>query len=162
MKEIIIREIKKEELYILEDMLYEAIYQDGKSELLPKSIIKIPEISIYIDNFGQKDDHCFVADLNGQIIGAVWIRILDKQPKGYGYIDSETPELAISLFKEYRNQGLGVTLMKKMIEYLKAKNYKQTSLSVDKNNFAVKMYKKLGFDIILENDQDFLMLLKLN
>ncbi len=68
--------------------------------------------------------------------------------KGFGNIDNETPEFAISLFKEYRNKGIGTDLMIKIINYLLEKGYKQTSLSVAKNNYALKLYKKLGFKII--------------
>ena len=51
--------------------------------------------------------------------------------------------------------------MKKMISYLVEKGYNQTSLSVQKENYAARMYQKLGFEIIGENDEDYLMLLKL-
>lgn len=143
-------------------MLYEAIYQSESETLLPRDIIKTPELDVFINNFGkQQDDHCFVADLNGKIIGAVWVRILSGKIKGYGNIDNETPEFAISLFQEYRNKGYGTQMMKKMIEYLKENGYKQTSLSVDKNNYAVRMYQKLGFETIQENEHDYIMLLKL-
>jgi len=156
-----IREIKETELNILETMLYEAIYQPVGSELLPREVIKVPEISVYIDNFlKNKDDYCLVAEVEGIIIGAVWVRILAGEIKGYGNIDDRTPEFAISLIKEYRNQGIGTALMKKMIEYLKENRYKQTSLSVAKDNYAVRLYKNLGFKIIAENKEDYLMLLK--
>ena len=125
-------------------------------------MINVPKVRVYIDNFAQKeDDYCLVADLNGQIIGAVWVRILADEIKGYGYVDDKTPEFAISLFKEYRKQGIGTMLMKKMISYLVEKDYNQTSLSVQKENYAVRMYQKLGFEIIDENNEDYLMLLKL-
>jgi len=48
-----------------------------------------------------------------------------------------------------------------MIKYLQERDYIQTSLSVQKENYAVKLYKKLGFEIIHENNEDYLMLLKL-
>jgi len=161
-KDIVIREIKEEEYPVLEDMLYEAIYQEENAEPVSRDIIKEPDIDIFINNFGSEcDDHCLVAVSGDKIIGAVWVRILDGEIKGFGNIDSETPEFAISLFKEYRNKGLGTRLMKEMIAYLKAKGYKQTSLSVAKNNYALKMYRKLGFEIIKENRHDYLMLLKL-
>ena len=160
--EIIIREIKSDEVSILEDMLYEAIYQPDETNPISREIIKIPKVRVYIDNFAQKkDDYCLVADLNGQIIGAVWVRILADEIKGYGNVDDKTPEFAISLFKEYRKQGIGTMLMKKMISYLVEKDYNQTSLSVQKENYAVRMYQKLGFEIIGENNEDYLMLLKL-
>ena len=160
--EIIIREIKSDEVSILEDMLYESIYQPDETNPISREVINVPKVRVYIDNFAQKeDDYCLVADLNGQIIGAVWVRILADEIKGYGYVDDKTPEFAISLFKEYRKQGIGTMLMKKMISYLVEKDYNQTSLSVQKENYAVRMYQKLGFEIIGENNEDYLMLLKL-
>ena len=163
MSEIVIRELRDCEIEKLEDLLYEAIYQPDKQNLIPRSVLKIPEVYAYIKDFGKsKDDYCLVAESYEKIIGAVWVRILSGEIKGYGNIDNETPEFAISLFKEYRNQGLGTRLMSKMIEYLREKGYMQTSLSVQKENYAVKLYKKLGFEIISENNEDYLMLLKLN
>ena len=163
MKNYIIRELKQSEFSILDDMLYEAIYQHDTTNLLPKSIIKTPQINIYIKDFGkQTDDYCLVADMNGKIVGAVWVRILAGEIKGYGNIDDTTPEFAISLFKECRNQGIGTRLMTEMINYLQKSGYEKTSLSVDKENYAVKMYKKLGFEVITENNDDYLMVLTLS
>lgn len=160
--EIIIRELREMEFDVLEDMLYQSIYQPDETNPIAREVISIPSVRVYIDGFGKKkDDHCIVADLNGKVIGAVWVRILADEIKGYGNVDDETPEFAISLFKEYRKRGIGTLLMKKMISYLKKKNYKQTSLSVQKENYAVRMYRKLGFEIIGENDDDYLMLLDL-
>ncbi len=159
---IIIREIKPDEVSILEDMLYESIYQPDETNPISREVINVPKVRVYIDNFLQKkDDYCLVADLNGHIIGAVWVRILAGEIKGYGNVNGKTPEFAISLFKEYRKQGIGTMLMKKMISYLVEKDYYQTSLSVQKENYAVRMYQKLGFEIIGENREDYLMLLKL-
>ncbi len=160
--EYTIREIRPGEIGILEDMLYEAIFQEDESNPLPKDVIKQPELSVYIDSFGKKDDFCYVVEVNGGIAGAVWVRILTGEIKGYGNLDNQTPEFAISLYRKYRNQGMGTALMREMIERLKAEGYRQASLSVAKDNYAVKMYQKLGFQIIEEQDNDYLMLLPLN
>ncbi|MFB6340961.1 GNAT family N-acetyltransferase [Saccharicrinis sp. FJH62] len=163
MNGIIIREIGENEIHKLEDMLYESVYQPDKNNPVPRDVIRVPRVYAYIDDFGKsKDDYCFVADLNGRIIGAVWVRIITGKIKGYGNVDNQTPEFAISLFEEYRNQGIGTRLMDKMINHLQRCGYKQTSLSVQKENYAVKLYKKVGFEIIDENDEDYIMLLKLN
>ncbi len=159
---IIIREIKESEFGILEDMLYEAIYQPDKNNLIPRSVLNIPEVNAYICDFGKKkDDYCLVADCKDKIVGAVWVRIISGDIKGYAYIDDHTPEFAISLLKEYRNQGIGSRLMTTMIDYLRKKGYKQTSLSVKKENYAVKLYHKMRFEVIREDDEDYLMVLKL-
>jgi ribosomal protein S18 acetylase RimI-like enzyme len=157
-----IRPILSNELPVLADFLYEVIFQPEGAEQLPHNIIKVPEIDIYIRDFGKaKDDYCLIADLDGKIVGAVWIRILAGEVKGFGYVNDKTPELAISLLKEHRNKGVGTLLMKRMIILLKEKGYEQVSLSVTKTNYAVKMYKKSGFEIIEENKRDDLMILKL-
>lgn len=163
MEKVRIREIRKQEIGLLEDMLYEAIYQPDQDNPIPRSILSIPEVYAYTKDFGeQKDDYCLVADLGGKIVGAVWVRILSGEIRGYGNIDDKTPEFAISLFKEYRGQGIGTLLMFKMIDYLKRKGYKQASLNVKKENYAVNLYKKVGFEIINEDNEDYLMLLDLN
>jgi ribosomal protein S18 acetylase RimI-like enzyme len=58
----------------------------------------------------------------------------------YGHIDDETSSLAISLYKEYRRQGIGTDMMKEMLSLLKTYGYKRVSLSVQKVNFAARMY----------------------
>ena len=92
-----------------------------------------------------------------KIVGAVWVRIMND----YGHIDDKTPSLAISLYEEYRNLGLGTALMKEMLQFLKNKGYKQISLSVQKENFAVGMYRKLGFKVVSENDEEYIMVCQL-
>jgi ribosomal protein S18 acetylase RimI-like enzyme len=124
--------------------------------------LEIPEVNAYIKDFGsRKDDYCLVAVYDEEIVGAVWVRVISGKTKGYGYVDNETPEFAISLFKKHRNQGIGSRLMSAMIGHLQESGYKQTSLNVKKENYAVKLYKNMGFEIISENEEDYLMLLRL-
>ena len=76
-------------------------------------------------------------------------------------IDDTTPSLSISLLKEYRNLGIGTELMKQILLTLKEREYKQVSLSVQKINYAVNMYKKVGFEVVRENEEDYVMFCKL-
>ena len=152
-----IREIRKNEYLILSDFLYEAIFIPVGMDKPPKSITEQPELQVYIEDFGKKDDWCLVAEVKRKIVGAVWVRIMDD----YGHTDDETPSFAISLHEEYRNLGIGTALMRDMLEFLKNKGYKQTSLSVQKANYAVNMYRKVGFEIIREDGEEYIMLCQL-
>lgn len=153
--EYTIRKIKQTELQLLPDFLYEAIFVPEGAVPPPREIINHPELQIYTSDFGRQDaDICYVAEVNDKIVGAVWIRIMND----YGHIDDETPSLAISLYKEYRRLGIGKALMKAMLNELEKKGYKQTSLSVQKANYAFKLYEKLGFKIVEENDEEYIML----
>ena len=152
-----IREIRENEYCILSEFLYEAIFIPEGTEKPPKSIIEQPELQVYIADFGKSDDWCLVAEVKEKIVGAVWVRIMDD----YGHIDDETPSFAISLYEEYRNMGIGTVLMRDMLEFLKNKGYKRTSLSVQKANYAVCMYQKVGFEVIDENEEEYIMVCRL-
>lgn len=153
-----IREMRTYEYPLLDDFLYQAIYQPDKTNLAPKSIINNLELQVYIQDFGkQKDDYCFCAEVNNRIIGAVWVRNIN----GYGSIDNVTVEFAISVFDEYQKMGIGTALMNRMLEHLKELNYPKASLAVQKGNYAVRMYQKVGFEIACENEQEYIMIHRL-
>ena len=149
-----IRKIKECEYYLLEDFIYEAILIPEGIAPPPKSIINQPELQVYISNFGtEKYDICFVAEVENKIVGAVWVRDM----KDYGHIADGVPSFAISLYKDYRNLGIGTAMMKTMLEELRKTGCKKTSLAVQKANYAVRMYKNVGFRIIDENDEEYIM-----
>lgn len=75
----------------------------------------------------------------------------------YGHIDAETPSLAISLYKEYRGFGIGTAMMKEFLTLLKSHVYSRVSLSVQKANYAATMYLKIGFAIVRENEEEYIM-----
>ena len=156
-----IRPINPNETPILKEFLYEAIFQREGDEPAPKSVIEQPEVAIYIADFGKEDDSCLVSVVDGRIVGAVWTRILFGEVKGFGNVDEQTPEFAISLYGEYRGKGIGTALMLAMLKLLREKGYEQTSLAVQKDNYAVDMYKKVGFSVVGENEQEYIMLCKL-
>lgn len=149
-----IRKIRKSEYHVLDDFLYEAIFIPEGIKAPPKEIIEQPELKLYTENFGKKTgDICFVAEVENMIVGAVWVRIMND----YGHIDNETPSLAISLYKEYRGFGIGTAMMREILALLKAHGYKQVSLSVQKANYAAKLYLKVGFEIIREQEEEYIM-----
>ena len=149
-----IREMTAQEYPLLDDFLYEAIFVPEGVEPPSKSIITAPELQIYVKDFGtSKDDFSLVAEVENKIIGAVWVRIMNDN----GHIDDKTPSLAISLYKKYRGQGIGSSLIKEMLSLLQAHGYKHVSLSVQKANYATKLYQKIGFRIIKEIGDEWIM-----
>ena len=152
--EYTIRKMTVLEYPLLSDFLYEAIFIPDGIKPPPGDIIASPELQIYVEHFGTlKDDFALVAEIEGKVVGAVWVRIIND----YGHIDDETPSLAISLYKEYRGQGIGTAMMKEMLSLLKTHSYKRVSLSVQKANYAAKLYLKIGFEIVRENNEEYIM-----
>lgn len=160
--EVSIRAIFPEEYPLMEDIMYESIYQPDPENPYPKEVIYYPQVQVYWDDWGQgKDDHCLVALVEGTIAGAVWIRTFQGELKGFGCIDEQTPEIAIALFEAYRNQGIGTQMMIQIINLMKAEGYSQVSLSITKGNPAIRLYERLGFKTIDENEEDYIMLMHL-
>lgn len=156
-----IREIEGTEISQLDNFLYEAIFIPKGFDKPDKEIIKIPELSIYIKDFGKDSDLCIVAESQGCLVGAIWARIYAETEKGFGYVDSKTPELSMSVIENYRQQGIGTKLLKAMIEKLTHSDYQQVSLSVDKLNYALKLYQKFGFEIVKSDDHSATMIKRL-
>ncbi len=154
---MIIRRLREEETDLLKDFLYEAIFIPEGVEPPPREIIERPELRLYYENFGATEateaDYCFVAEEDGNVIGAAWTRIMND----YGHIDRDTPSFAISLKKDYRGRGIGTRLMESMLALLKEQGYRKASLAVQKANYAVKLYEKVGFRTVAENDEEFIM-----
>lgn len=150
-----IRKLEAAEVPLLDEFLYQAIFVPQGSTPPPREIIREPELQVYVKDFGrQKDDHCLIAETDGKVVGAVWVRIMED----YGHIDDETPSFALSLLPEYRGQGIGTVLMKEMLSLLREKGYRRASLAVQKANYALKLYLKAGFRIVDENEQEYIML----
>ena len=144
---------------LLKDFLYEAIYIPEGVQKPPRDIVEKPELRVYTDDFGTREgDNCLVAEVDHKIVGAVWTRIM----QDYGHIDDETPSFAISVLDTYRGRGIGTQLMLQMLKRLKSQGYSQASLAVQKANYAVKMYKNVGFYINEENEEEYIMVCILN
>ena len=151
----IIRKIRPEEHGLLREFLYQAIYLPEGVVPPPRSVIDLPELQIYIADFGtQPGDHCLVAEVGEKVVGAAWCRIMED----YGHIDSSTPSLAISLLPEYRGRGIGTQLLNALLLLLRENGYQGASLSVQKENPALRLYQRVGFRIVSEKDTEYLML----
>lgn len=154
----VLRELRKDETGLLKDFLYEAIFVPEGVEPPDRSIIERPELALYYKDFGTGPaDNCIVAEADGEVVGAVWTRIMDD----YGHVKDDIPSFAISLYKEYRGKGIGTMMMRQMLQLLKTQGYKNASLAVQKENYSVKMYEKAGFKTVKENDEEFIMVCEL-
>ena len=153
-----IRKLSDKETELLKDFLYEAIFIPEGVEPPPREIIEQPELKLYYEDFGTgRADNCIVADDDGRVIGAAWTRIMDD----YGHVDDDTPSFAISLYREYRGLGIGTRLMREMLKLLKEQGFEKASLAVQKENYAVRMYEKVGFRTVDENSEEFIMVCEL-
>lgn len=154
-----IRKARSQDIPFLREMLYEAIFVPEDEVKPPFSIIDNTEIFKYLAGWMKETDTGFIAEIDGQAVGAAWARLFENAAVGgYGFINSNTPELCLAIHKKYRDKGIGTALMRDLMAELKTKGYSSLSLSVDKLNRAADLYKKLGFRIHQEQETDYLMI----
>ncbi|MFB5675979.1 GNAT family N-acetyltransferase [Paenibacillus terreus] len=142
---ITVKPLEPHEFDFFMDMHYESIHilqaKPAKHELL-----NAPHLKKYHEGWGRKGDRALVALKDDHLAGAVWYRLFDETNMGYGFVDSDTPELGIAVHSEYRGSGIGRILMHEIVKQAESDGYKSLSLSVDpQNSSAVKLYQKLGF-----------------
>lgn len=145
--EYTIRHIRQEEWPLIEDFLLGAIFlPPGFEGQVDRSVIeRDPKCRAAWKGFGTRhDDRALVAVIENRVIGACWVRTTDE----YGHIDASTPSFSISLVAPYRGQGIGSALMETMLDELRETGYARASLSVQKENPAYRLYRRLGFNII--------------
>ena len=152
--EYVIRELGSEELPLLEDFLYLSIFVPEGETPPPRDILMKPELRVYLDGFGEGvADLCLVAEAEGRVVGAAWSRIMDD----YGHVDDDTPSLAISLLPGCRGLGIGTALLTRLLERLARDGWKRASLSVQNANAAQRLYRRLGFEPVIDRDGEYIM-----
>ncbi len=138
-------------------MLYQALYVPEGQPVPPREVVRLPELACYVRGWKRSGDCGFLASdaATGQSVGAVWLRFLVGENKGYGYVDDDTPELSIAVLPEYRGQGVGTQLL----IHLLASAYGQSSisLSVSVDNPALRLYERFGFEVVSKSDGSLTM-----
>ncbi len=132
----------------LSEMLVEAAFwrPDGPRESV-EEIRERPELAHYIAGWPQPGDLGVVAEDEGPV-GAAWIRHLPESDPGFGFIDALTPELTMGVVRQRRRQGVGALLLEALVSSARAHNLAAISLSVEPENYAWRLYERVGFQAV--------------
>lgn len=144
------------------EMLYHAIYVPPGEVRPSRDVVRQPELARYARDWGRPTDLGVLAsdEITGAPIGAAWLRLLAGDNRGYGYIDDETPELSIAVLPAHRGAGIGTALLRRLLD-LARERYDVVSLSVSRDNPAIRLYTRLGFTIVDAGDTTVTMKLEL-
>ncbi|GAA3206623.1 GNAT family N-acetyltransferase [Microbacterium terregens] len=132
----------------LGDMVVEAANWRPGAALPKHQVITSPEHSRYVSGWQRPTDVGFLAlDGAGAPIGAAWYRLLPRSDPGFGYVGTGVPELIIGVRPIWRAHGVGRALLQSLTERARADGYARLSLSVERGNFAVTLYRSEGFAV---------------
>jgi ribosomal protein S18 acetylase RimI-like enzyme len=154
---MVIRRGGAQDVRFLRDMLHHAYYWKERS----------PDdgpgpVALYVKAWGRPGDTAVIAIDEGFPIGAAWYRSFKASQPGYGFVDEETPELAIAVVPNARGRGAGGQLLDALLERARTEGHPAISLSVDRHNSgAIKLYERHGFERVSESDDSVTMVARL-
>lgn len=143
---MVIRDLANGETAFLQEMLYVALAWRPGVELPPKEwVLEHAQVVVFHRDWGRAGDTALVAEEDGRPVGAAWYRFFTEAEHGEGYVDDETPELAIAVVDDFRGRGIGRRLMDEIHARARADGLTRISLSVDAENPAKRLYAALGY-----------------
>lgn len=127
-------------------MLYEAARVAEEGRLSVESIRNDPYLARYATRWGRPGDLGVAAfeRKSGEPVGAAWVRLLIGADRGDGYIDDQTPELALGVTPAHRGKGVGTELLRLLLETAR-EPFHGITLTVRTDNPAIRLYERFGF-----------------
>lgn len=152
---VCIRPLRGAERALLTEFLYEAIHCPEGTAPLPRTVIQHPDLWRYVEAFGHGEfDVAVVAEIDGTVVGAAWVRRMH----GYGFVDAWTPELCMALYAPWRGQGIGTELLRRLLDEVHRRGVDRVSLSVQRTNPAVRLYRRAGFVTWRESAEELILI----
>lgn len=141
---VIIRKMTVEDVPAIVDL-------DQKSFSLPW-----PERSFRFELTDNPASRCWVAELNGNVVGMIVVWLL---------VD-EAHVATVATHPEYRRQGIGKRLLAYALRHMIQDGARSSFLEVRKSNLAAQeMYRKFGYEVIgrreryyRDNDEDAILM----
>lgn len=102
--------------------------------------------------FDGRDEWVSIAIDEGQIIAFLSIEVHHEEEE-YVYLDD------LSVTEQYRNQGIGTTLIRNAEKYAKDIHIQEICFHVEKSNTeAFRLYQRLGYEIYEDQGSRYLMM----
>ena len=151
---IVVRRGGEQDVRFLRDMLHHAYYWKERAPSTGPG-----PVALYVKAWGRRGDTAVVAIEDGFPVGAAWYRLFGNDRPGYGFVDEETPELAIAVVPSARGRGVGTKLLDALLARARAAGHDALSLGVDRDNSgAIELYERHGFERVGETEDTVTML----
>ena len=143
---VVIRRATAEDGPFLEEALaIAADWREGTSVRPTHEVMAEPELAHYIAGWPRGGDVGVIAEDLMRPVGGAWWRIFDDGDPGYGFVDEATPEIAIGVIDSGRERGVGTQLLIALIDEARRLEIPALSLSVEPDNPAARLYRRVGF-----------------
>jgi GNAT superfamily N-acetyltransferase len=144
-------------------MLVEAVNWEPHRHRSREEIMADPPLTHYVSGWMRPDDMGVVAVApSGLPVGAAWLRYLPATDPGYGFVRDDVPELSMGVVTSWRGRGVGRTLLRSVLAAARAAGVAAVSLSVERANFAARLYESEKFRTVESFDYSDTMLADLD
>ena len=148
---VVVRRGGAQDVRFLRDMLHHAYYWKERAPDVGPG-----PVQLYVKAWGRPGDTAMIALLDGFPVGAAWFRLFRETAPGYGFVDEQTPELAVAVVPNARGKGVGSALLAALLERARVDGHEALSLSVDRHNEgAIALYEQAGFRRLAETPDSF-------
>ncbi|HWU46284.1 MAG TPA: GNAT family N-acetyltransferase [Humibacter sp.] len=138
----------------LADMLVEAANWNEAAPRPRVAVLEDVEIARYISGWRRPGDIGAVAvDELGGPIGGVWARVFAPDAAGSGFVATGVPEVTLGVNRQWRAQGIGRDLLHAIASLAREAGHTRLSLSVDRRNFAYRLYTSEGYQTVASGDR---------
>ncbi|UOZ04611.1 GNAT family N-acetyltransferase [Amycolatopsis sp. WQ 127309] len=144
-----LREATRDDGNFLTDMLVAAV--NWSPEWKKKSrrrVLLAPDTAHYVAGWPRPDDLGVVAEADGERVGAAWLRFFTADDPGYGFVAADVPELSIGVVAAWRGRGVGRALLRAVEGGAVEAGIERISLSVERKNFAQRLYLAEGYEVV--------------
>ncbi|MGO4593412.1 N-acetyltransferase family protein [Leifsonia sp. 2TAF2] len=138
---------------VLADMLVEAANWNPVRARSRLTVLDDPAVRHYVVGWQRPGDFgCVAEDAQGVAVGACWARLFPADHPGYGFVAAGVPELTLGVYPQWRAQGAGRALLRELGRTAAARGHARLSLSVERTNFAQRLYLSEGYVIVASRD----------
>ena len=143
-----IRPARAEDAGFLAEVL--AIAADWRPAAQPRSIEVIlaePGLAHYVQGWPRDGDFGVVAEAPSPV-GATWWRFFDPDDPGFGFVADTTPEITVGVIQGARRRGVGRAMLDALIAEAERRGLPSLCLSVEPDNYAMRLYERVGFRVV--------------
>ena len=149
----VIRRAAAEDGPFMADMLVEAAnWSADWKKKSRRRVLSAPATAHYVAGWPRDTDLGVVAEADGEPVGAAWLRFLPATDPGYGFVAPDVPELTIGVAGDWRGRGVGRALLRALAGQARSAGIRQISLSVERKNFAQRLYLSEGYRVVDSSD----------
>jgi GNAT superfamily N-acetyltransferase len=149
----VVRRATAEDGSFLADMLVEAANWSAQwKRKSRRRVLSAPPTAHYVAGWPLDRDLGVIAEADGAAVGAAWLRFLPAADPGYGFVAPDVPELTIGVAADWRGRGVGRALLRALAGQAHSAGVRQISLSVERKNFAQKLYLSEGYQVVDSSD----------